>query len=141
MQRGARSASTSRRPRGVATLGDFPPAVLDSLLKDIGNVWRRMGLGSGLVLAAAGREPLAVRDDSVPGTTRAGHHPCRAPPAAGTIRGGPGAAGGRGRFRAGHHRLRFAGRGGPQAAGRGPWAVGRGAVGARIEGSRTTSPP
>ncbi|WP_213576678.1 maleylpyruvate isomerase family mycothiol-dependent enzyme [Rhodococcus sp. USK13] len=46
--------------------GDFPDVVLDSLLADIVGMWRRKDLGTGLMLAVDGREPVAVQPDSPP---------------------------------------------------------------------------
>ncbi|MFD9666757.1 maleylpyruvate isomerase family mycothiol-dependent enzyme [Rhodococcus sp. NPDC059968] len=46
--------------------GDFPDVVLESLLTDIVEMWRRRDLGTGLILAVDGREPVAVRPDSPP---------------------------------------------------------------------------
>ena len=42
--------------------GDFPAAVLESLLTDIVGAWRTRGDGVGLTLAVDGREPLAGHD-------------------------------------------------------------------------------
>ncbi|MGV9867905.1 maleylpyruvate isomerase family mycothiol-dependent enzyme [Rhodococcus koreensis] len=44
--------------------GDFPDAVLESLLTDIVGMWRRKDLGAGLVLTVDGCEPVAVQADS-----------------------------------------------------------------------------
>lgn len=44
--------------------GDFPEVVLDSLLDDIVGMWRKKGLGTGLVLEVDGREPLRVVEDA-----------------------------------------------------------------------------
>ncbi|WP_327093661.1 maleylpyruvate isomerase family mycothiol-dependent enzyme [Nocardia vinacea] len=49
--------------------GDFPTVVLDSLLTDIVGMWRRKGLGTGLVLTVDDRAPIAVQENS-PTTTR-----------------------------------------------------------------------
>ncbi|MFC9841295.1 maleylpyruvate isomerase, partial [Rhodococcus sp. NPDC127530] len=46
--------------------GDFPDVVLESLLTDIVGMWRRRDLGTGLMLAVDGREPVAVQPDSPP---------------------------------------------------------------------------
>lgn len=44
--------------------GDFPDAVLGSLLDDIVGMWRRKGLGSDLVIAVDGQVPLRVGEDA-----------------------------------------------------------------------------
>ena len=45
-----------------AHFGDFPGVVLESLLADIIEAWRRKGLGADLVLEVTGAEPVAVGD-------------------------------------------------------------------------------
>ena len=45
-----------------AHFGDFPDVVLESLLADIIEAWRRKGLGADLVLEVTGAEPVAVGD-------------------------------------------------------------------------------
>ncbi|WP_327330662.1 maleylpyruvate isomerase family mycothiol-dependent enzyme [Mycobacteroides abscessus] len=44
--------------------GDFPTVVLNSLLSDIVDMWRRKQLGAGLMLAVDGRSPVSVGADS-----------------------------------------------------------------------------
>ncbi|WP_327117834.1 maleylpyruvate isomerase family mycothiol-dependent enzyme [Nocardia sp. NBC_01730] len=44
--------------------GDFPSPVLGSLLTDIVGMWRKKGLGIGLVLAVEAATPIAVHEDS-----------------------------------------------------------------------------
>ena len=46
--------------------GDFPDVVLESLLTDIVGMWRRKDLGTRLILAVDGGEPVAVQPDSPP---------------------------------------------------------------------------
>src|SRR4029077_4093822 len=43
-----------------AQFGDFPDVVLESLLADIVEAWRRKGLGADLVLEVTGAEPTAL---------------------------------------------------------------------------------
>jgi len=45
-----------------AHFGDYPDVVLESLLADIIEAWRRKGLGADLVLEVTGAEPVAVGD-------------------------------------------------------------------------------
>lgn len=52
--------------------GEFPTTVLDSLLTDIIDMWRKKDLGTGLVLAVEDRSPIAVHPDSPPTSTVAG---------------------------------------------------------------------
>jgi len=46
--------------------GDFPDVVLESLLTDIVGMWQRKDLGTRLILAVDGGEPVAVQPDSPP---------------------------------------------------------------------------
>ncbi|ANS30044.1 mycothiol-dependent maleylpyruvate isomerase [Rhodococcus opacus] len=46
--------------------GDFPDVVLESLLTDIVGMWQRKDLGTRLILAVDGGEPVAVQPDSSP---------------------------------------------------------------------------
>ncbi|NHU43907.1 maleylpyruvate isomerase family mycothiol-dependent enzyme [Rhodococcus sp. A14] len=46
--------------------GDFPDVVLESLLTDIVGMWQRKDLGTRLILAVDGGEPVAVQPDSQP---------------------------------------------------------------------------
>ena len=43
-----------------AQFSDFPDVVLESLLADIVEAWRRKGLGADLVLEVTGAEPVAL---------------------------------------------------------------------------------
>ena len=45
---------------GGGRFGDFPPVVLQSLLADIVDAWRRNDRGAGLVLAVEGCPPIAM---------------------------------------------------------------------------------
>ncbi len=45
-----------------AQFNDFPDVVLESLLADIVEAWRRKGLGADLMLEVTGAEPVAVGD-------------------------------------------------------------------------------
>ncbi|MEV2221296.1 maleylpyruvate isomerase family mycothiol-dependent enzyme [Nocardia vinacea] len=52
--------------------GDFPVAVLDTLLTDIVDMWRKKNVGIGLVLAVEDRSPIAMHHDSPPTSTVTG---------------------------------------------------------------------
>ncbi len=45
-----------------AQFNDFPDVVLESLLADIVEAWRRQRVGTDLVLEVTGAEPVAVGD-------------------------------------------------------------------------------
>ncbi|MEN0137196.1 MAG: maleylpyruvate isomerase family mycothiol-dependent enzyme [Rhodococcus sp. (in: high G+C Gram-positive bacteria)] len=55
--------------------GDFPDVVADSLLTDIVGMWRKKGLGAGLVFDVDGCAPIAVQEKSAPTTKVSGPLP------------------------------------------------------------------
>lgn len=58
-----------------AEFGDIPDVVLESLLTDIVDNWRRTDLGAGLTLIVEGHQPVAVQEGSQPTATVAGPLP------------------------------------------------------------------
>jgi maleylpyruvate isomerase len=61
--------------RNGAQFEDFPTVVLDSLIVDIVDAWRRKGLGAELILAIDNRDPMSVGHPSVPAVTVSGPLP------------------------------------------------------------------